>query len=423
MGGVRIPHDLNGEDRFILGLSVSRVAVLLFGTLAGYTALHLPWPVVLRLPPALLIWVVTAAVVWLRPGGQSLLHWAGAATEFWVSSLGRPPLEESKHARPGPRLAVLPSAPATGPDESAVADDDVLELPSTRQASPSPVAVREPPPPSPVYLGGPQVVCFFAIKGGSGRTTLATESACLLAAQGWYRESPRGKGERLKVALVDFDLGSANVSVRLGLAQPTVLDYLTAIGVEPPRVTDYLLQHEPSALSVLLGPPKCLSGTGPLMFGVSQAAEILATLKAEGYHYIFVDVGPTLTDLVTFVLQAADWIYYIVTPTAGSIQDLYRGVEALRRIGLGHKLRYVVNKMRGSLDFSEPMGDLGGTIDAEIPYDPAFETAENRHQPCGLFTKGETQRALVELAATIYPALLLSDRETGRLRRFGWFGR
>lgn len=41
MSGVRIPHDLNGEDRFILGLSVSRVAVLLFGTLAGlHVRLH-----------------------------------------------------------------------------------------------------------------------------------------------------------------------------------------------------------------------------------------------------------------------------------------------------------------------------------------------------------------------------------------------
>ncbi len=425
MGGVRIPHDLNGEDRFILGLSVSRVAVLLFGTLAGYTVLRLSWPMPLRLPPALLIWAATAAFVWLRPGGQSLMHWAGAATEFWLGNIGQPPLDRRpEQTRTGPKLAVLPSGSEARSAASPEADDEVIELPPSRQALAAPaVSVREPAPPSPVYLGGPQVICFFAIKGGSGRTTLATESACLLASQGWYRESPRGKGERLKVALVDFDLGSANVSVRLGLAQPTVLDYLTAIGVEPPRVTEYLLRHEASGLSVLLGPPKCLSGTGPLMFGVPQAAEILATLKAEAYQYIFVDLGPTLTDLVTYTLQAADAIYYVVTPTAGSIQDLYRGVEALRRIGLGPKLRYVVNKMRGPLDFSEPMGDLGGSIEAEIPYDQAFETAENRHQPCGLFTHGETQHALLELAATIYPALTLPDGGFGRLRRFGWFGR
>jgi len=88
MGGVRIPHDLNGEDRFILGLSVSRVAVLLFGTLAGYTVLHLPWPLVLRLPPALLIWVVTAAFVWLRwkisPGPWLAAGPAGPLDTLWV---------------------------------------------------------------------------------------------------------------------------------------------------------------------------------------------------------------------------------------------------------------------------------------------------------------------------------------------------
>jgi len=312
MSGVRIPHDLTGEDRFILGLSVGRVAVLLFGTLAGYSVLHLPWPVPLKTPPTLLIWAATAAFVWLRPGGQSLLHWAGAATEYWLSSVGRPPLGEPKQTRDAPRLALVTSPSPTRPDPPITHDDDVLELPpSRRPLETAAVVVRESPPPSPVYLGGPQVICFFAIKGGSGRTTLATESACLLAARGWYRESARGQGERLKVALVDLDIGSANVSVRLGLAQPTLLDYLTAIAVEPPQLTDYLLEHQPSGLSVLLGPPKCMSGSGPLVFGVLQAAEILTTLKAAGYHYIFVDVGPTLTDLVTFVLQAADSIYYI----------------------------------------------------------------------------------------------------------------
>jgi MinD-like ATPase involved in chromosome partitioning or flagellar assembly len=432
MGGVRIPHDLTGEDRFILGLSVSRVAILLFGSLAGYTLLRLPWPLALRLVPALATWVATAAFVWLRPGGQSLTHWAGAAIEYWFGNLGRmrpasAPVAALRgdQARPGPKLAVLSAMSSNlPPDGPSSSDDDVLELPPGRPDSQSPtVTLREPASPAPVYLGGPQVVCFFAIKGGSGRTTLATESACLLAARGWYRESPRGKSERLKVALLDFDLGSANVSVRLGLAQPTVLDYLTALGVEPPRVVDYLIRHDASGLSVLLGPPKCLTGTGPLAFGVSQAAEILASLKAEGYQYIFVDVGPTLTDLVTFVLEAADHIYYIVTPTAGSIQDLYRGVEALRRVGLGPKLRYVVNKVRRPMDFSEPMGDLDGCIEAEIPYDQAFETAENRHQPCGLSSSGETQRALLELAATIYPALTLPEAGAGRLRRFAWFGR
>ena len=78
MGGVRIPHDLTGEDRFILGLSVSRVAILLFGSLSGYTMLRLQWPLALRLIPALATWAATAAFVWLRPGGQSLATTRGS---------------------------------------------------------------------------------------------------------------------------------------------------------------------------------------------------------------------------------------------------------------------------------------------------------------------------------------------------------
>jgi hypothetical protein len=44
MRGVRIPHDLNGEDQFVLGLSVTRLAALLLGLLAAYTILHLTLP-------------------------------------------------------------------------------------------------------------------------------------------------------------------------------------------------------------------------------------------------------------------------------------------------------------------------------------------------------------------------------------------
>src|SRR5438309_889215 len=140
MGGVRIPHDLNGEDRFILGLSVSRVAVLLFGSLAGYTLLRLPWPLAFRLPPALLVWAATAAFVWLRPGGQSLMHWAGAALEYWLGNFRQPaapqaPTPTRGQARAGPQLAVL-SAPGDQPHgdaEGDAPDDDVLELPPSRR--------------------------------------------------------------------------------------------------------------------------------------------------------------------------------------------------------------------------------------------------------------------------------------------------
>jgi pilus assembly protein CpaE len=306
-------------------------------------------------------------------------------------------------------------------------DDDVIELPDP-VPNKSPVATPSFEDDSdeavPVYLGGTQIITFFAAKGGTGRTTLATEVATLLAAKGRYRASAGDRTERLRVALVDFDLSSANVSARLGLAQPTMLDYvsdLTGTGSEPdPR--DYIIRHHASNLDVFLGPSKCLAGDRSRLVGISQAARILSGLRAEGYHFIVVDMGASVGDLETYLLEAASQIYCVVTPNAGSVQSLYRGVEVLRRLGLGSKVRYVANKMRDGYSLDEPMGDLAGTLAARIPLDPAFDTAENRHQPLVLSSEGASRRAVLALAASIYPALERAAPSRG-INPFSWLVR
>ena len=431
MRGVRIPQDLNGEDRFVLGLSVTRLATLLFGLLAGYTLMHLGLAGPVRTSLAVIAVASGAAATWLRPEGRSLGHWALAALEFHLAGSF-----ESRRRRKqvsvdlaAPRLSVLPPpAPREFPPAvEETLDDDVLELPGPVAESESTEPNQsddESHKPVPVYLGGTQIITFFAAKGGTGRTTLATEVATLLAGKGRYRPSPAERALPLRVALVDFDLSSANVSSRLGLAQPTMLDYVSdmaAVGSDPdPR--DYLVRHQTSGLDVFLGPSKCLSGDRAALVGIPQAAHILSALRAEGYHFILIDLGAAVDDLATYLLEATTLIYCVVTPTAGSVQALYRGVEVLRRLGLGSKLRYVANKMREGYSLNEPMGDLAGTLAARIPFDPGFDLAENRHQPLALSSDGPAQRAVVSLAASIYPALQRVEPNRG-INPLSWFSR
>jgi MinD-like ATPase involved in chromosome partitioning or flagellar assembly len=133
-------------------------------------------------------------------------------------------------------------------------------------------------------------------------------------------------------------------------------------------------------------------------------------------------MGASVGDLETYLLEAATLIYCVVTPTAGSVQSLYRGVEVLRRLGLGSKLRYVANKMRDGYSLDEPLGDLGGTLTARIPFDPAIDVAENRHQPLGLSSDGTTRQAILTLAASIYPALERVAPNRG-INPFSWLSR
>ena len=445
MRGVRIPQDLNGEDQFVLGLSVPRLAALLLGLLAAYTILHLTLPAPLQLAAAGMAALTGAALAWVRPEGRSLIHWALAAVEFKFGQHLATDPELTERTNPmkgaetdrkliidrGPRLSVVTyqtqstpthEPPSTTPVQFA---DDVIELPEPAGNDPpqrdTDIDV-ETAEPAPVYLGGPQVITFFSAKGGTGRTTLATEVAALLAMKGRYRESPTSRPQPLRVVLIDFDLASANVSARVGIAQPTMLDYLCDLTVPHPDPRDYIVRHQGTGLDVLLGPSKCLSGDRAELFGVPQAAHILSTLKA-GYQFLVLDMSANLGNLETYLLETATRIYCVVTPTAGSVQSLYRGVEALRRLGLGPKLQYVANKMRDGFNLSEPIGDLNGSLVARIPYDPAFDTAENRHEPIALRSAGASAEALCHLAASVYPALQLPAPSRSRLRSFAWLSR
>ena len=464
MRGVRIPHDLNGEDEFVLGLSVPRLAALFLGLLAAYTILHLSLPAPIQLTAAALAALVGAAVAWVRPEGRSLIHWLLAAIEFkFGEHYAAPAAEPSRKPAGGPAPKTLQSprnesplhSGSSSPQSSALAvgsghrkpslqvlttttrasvppsspaaldRDDVIELPDSpglaSTAAQSSESVAEGP--APVYLGGPQVITFFSTKGGTGRTTLATEVAALLALKGNYRESASGEAKRLRVALIDFDLASANVSARLGLAQPTLLDYLSDMSVPNPDPRDFVIHHQATNLDVLLGPSKCLTGDRAELLGVAQAAHVLSTLKETGYHFLVLDISASVGDLETYLLEAATRIYCVVTPTAGSVQSLYRGVEALRRLGLGSKLHYVANKMRDGISLSEPMGDLDGTLSARIPYDAAFDAAENRHQPISVAGSGPSVAALTMLASSIYPALQLPISRRSPLSPFAWLGK
>ncbi len=143
MRGVRIPHDLNGEDQFVLGLSVTRLAALLLGLLAAYTILHLTLPAPLQLAAAGMAALTGAAVAWVRPEGRSLIHWALAAVEFkFGQQIAFDP--ESMH-RMDPKASTLPNRKLIsdrGPRLSVVI--------SHAQSTPTP----ERPPAAPVQFAG-----------------------------------------------------------------------------------------------------------------------------------------------------------------------------------------------------------------------------------------------------------------------------
>jgi len=414
----QIPSGIDSEDRVAFGLSASRLGYLLIGSLSAYVIYLRPWPWGVRIPLLAVLAAVTAAIVFLRLHGQPLEQWIAAAIEYY-----------SAPRREAPASSSVPEAQSPTDDSPPRTDGPgkILDLPIAGPAIAEPrqqygrdSAVKQVHPAErqqiPVFLPGTQRIIFFSIKGGVGRTTLATEVACILARYGAYRDGVGGSPRRLRVALADFDLASANVSMRLGLAQPTLVDFL-AQGTDPAgKPPDPLLTHSGSNLRVILGPPKSIAADGAI--GLPEVRRILERIEEEAPHFLLIDVGSELTEVTIYLMRSATTIYYVMAPTAGAVQDTYRGIEALRRLGLGSKVRYVVNKARGGWDFSEPMSDLQGTICGEIPFDERFEAAENRHEPLVLQSPSPARKALFDLAVHIYPGL--EGHTRGPRRRGLW---
>ena len=134
---------------------------------------------------------------------------------------------------------------------------------------------------------GARRVTFFSLRGGTGRSTLATELTCLLAAShSEHHPAP-------KVALVDLDLRSPSVAVRLGAPERTLLDFALA----PPEdrsVIDFMVRHA-SGAHVLLGPQRAVNPEWPVTPALLR--EVLRELDMEGFDLVVLDVCPELTPL------------------------------------------------------------------------------------------------------------------------------
>lgn len=422
MEGRRAPQGLDAEDRLALGLTASHLAYLLLFSLAGYAVLTGHLPGFVRYPLGGLLIGIGAALAWGRYSHRPLDAWLWLAIHYYVRPR-RSPLRPSAApmpatldvegglSEPGAELRLAePSSPEENTYQAGV--DDVVEpriisLPGAHIAiaaadREAEAALEGDEGSAPVFLGGTQRIVFFSIKGGVGKTTLATEVAALLARDGRYRDGPGSPPGPLRVALLDVDMGSANVSMKLGLTHPTLWDLVLDPSPGEEQLETCLLEHQDSGLRVVLGPPRAIASGESRSLATQRIAQLLSHLDEQNYHFVFIDMSSEISDLTTYLLEAAHLIYYVITPTATGVQDTYRGVETLRRMGHRRKLRFVLNQSRGDFDASEMLADLGGTLAATVARDDAFLNAEDDHRPAAL-GGGGPRRQVAGLAATIYP--------------------
>lgn len=177
--------------------------------------------------------------------------------------------------------------------------------------------------------GGPgHVITVLAGKAGCGKTTVATNLAVTLTADGTKR-----------VCLVDLDTASGDVAHTLGLAPERTLGDLTTAGGTLRRsdVAAVLTPYREGLDCVLAAtrPGAAERLRAPL---VEELLRVLPTM----YDHVVVDTAPRFTTLTLAALDTSEIHLLVTSPERPSLAKLRRTLDILDKLSYDARCRRIL---------------------------------------------------------------------------------
>ena len=250
-----------------------------------------------------------------------------------------------------------------------------------------------PKPPS----GPGRVIAFAAAKGGAGTTTLAVNTALMLA------EMAPGN-----VAIADLDMFHGQVSTHLdiyGRGSTATLAREDLESQTAEMIADSGRLH-PSGLTVYDGPYRPDDGEG---ITSGQLTLLVQTLRGI-YATVIVDCGSTLDSRAMAVLNSADRLALVITPDIPALRLLHAALEVLSEIGnAADRTTFVVNDIypKSSITADQIEEHLSIKVGLTVPYDSDnFLRAVNEGQPVHLAARRSAASAALRRLAE-----MLSDND------------
>lgn len=239
----------------------------------------------------------------------------------------------------------------SGPDDRRQALDRVLEVARSRRRSSSGT--------SPTLRR--RVITVLSPKGGTGKTTLATNLAVGLA-----RRQPN------QVALLDLDIQFGDCASALGLKpERSLVDAMKALSLDRSALKVFLSIHS-SGLAVL-SPPDDLAAVEDIE---TDQLKLLISALAEEFPFLVIDTGSGIDPACVAALELSTDLLLVSTTDVPSIRALRRQVEALDRIGMSAARRtFVLNRANAKVGLSV------GDVEAAVGMEAAFHIPSSRLVP------------------------------------------
>ena len=166
---------------------------------------------------------------------------------------------------------------------------------------------------NPIHRSGPRVVAVGGGKGGVGKSVVSTNFALALARQG------------KRCALIDADLGGANLHTLLGIPFPkhTLGDFLSR---DLTSLQDVMVPTSAADLWLISGARALLEVANP---SHAQKMKIIRQIFKLDVDYVIIDLGAgTNFNVLDFFLSAHDQVL-VVVPTPTSIENAYYFLKAV----------------------------------------------------------------------------------------------
>jgi pilus assembly protein CpaE len=217
-----------------------------------------------------------------------------------------------------------------------------------------------------------RVIAFFSQQGGVGTTSLAVNTALLMAG------ADQVKG---KVALCDAAVQFGGAASFLGLKPQRDLADLVRDPQGVAALPACLTEEPGSGLKVLAAPRDPVEGD---RITPEDITRVLIELRRR-FAWVVVDTPPTLDLLTLAVLDSADKIFVVTEAVTPTILGTSRLLKLLDDERLGaDRIRVVLNRFNsfeGNLAERTVSEQLGREVDHVVPYDRSFVTAATRGRP------------------------------------------
>ncbi|HWD49791.1 MAG TPA: response regulator [Rhizomicrobium sp.] len=212
-------------------------------------------------------------------------------------------------------------------------------------------------------LGG--AIAFMHVTGGAGATTLAINTASLLAEHAKDGET----------CLIDFDIQYGNVASLLDLQN---LSPIAELIDDPGRLDREMLENmvvlHTNGVKVLTAPKHPF----PLNAYSSETVGKILDIAKKRFAHVVIDLPVALTSWTDIVLKEAELVYLVCNPNVASVHRLAQFMWLLEQEELNQlPIRIVLNRNNfvarsGDISVGQFEGAVGRSVSHVIPNDYAL---------------------------------------------------